>query len=87
MTGHPSEKHLANLSLVLEAGLKLNRSKCAFLATKVQYLGFVIDKEALHPTEAKVKAITEAPTPRNVSQLKAFLGLLNYCGWFLLSLW
>ena len=40
----------------------------------------------MKPTLTKVKATTEAPAPTNVSELKAFLGLVNYYGKFLNNL-
>ena len=38
------------------------------------------------PTPDKVQAVQQAPTPKNVSELKAFLGLLNYYGKFMPNL-
>ena len=61
-----------------DAGLKLKFSKCKIGASQVEYLGHMIDKEGLHPTTKKVEAITKAPTPTNVTQLKAYLGLFNF---------
>ena len=50
-----------HLNLVLgrleEAGLRLKREKCKFLADKVVYLGHKIDQHGLHPVEDKVEAI------------------------------
>ena len=56
------------------------------MAPSVEYLGHVIDSAGLHPRKAKVKAITEAPAPRNVTELRSFLGLINYYGKFLPNL-
>ena len=42
-----------------------------------------ISAEGLQPTGEKVRAIKEAPPPNNVSQLRSFLGLVNYYGKFL----
>ena len=39
--------------------------------------------DGLHPMPDKVKAILEAPEPTNVTELKSYLGLLNYYGKFL----
>ena len=47
------------------------------------YLGHRIDAEGLHPVAEKVKAITEAPQPKNVWELKSYLGLLTYNSKFL----
>ena len=49
-----------------------------FLASSVEYLRHVIDKDGLHPSQEKLHAIQEAPEPHNITKLKSFLGLLNY---------
>ena len=49
----------------------------------VEYLGHKISAEGLQPSGEKVRAIREAPPPTNVSQLRLFLGLVNYYGKFL----
>ena len=37
----------------------------------------------IHPIKEKVRAIVEVPAPTNVSELRSYLGLLNYYGQFL----
>ena len=49
----------------------------------LECLGHRIDVEGFHPVEAKVKAIKEAPTLTNPSELKSFLGMLNFYGKFM----
>ena len=87
VTGTSEEDHLHNLQLVLdrleEAGLHLKKGKCEFLVPSIIYLGHTIDSEGLHPLPAKIEAISNASTPKNVTELKAFLGLLNYYGKFI----
>lgn len=87
VTGTTEAEHLRNLDQVLkrmaEAGLRLKRSKCMFQAPSVTYLGHKISAEGLSPVEEKVRAIKEAPSPKNVSELRSFLGLVNYYGKFL----
>ena len=81
VTGDSNESHLANLREVLvrleDAGLRLKKNKCVFMAPSVTYLGHKIDGEGLHPIAEKVKAVNDAPNPRNVQELKSYLGLLN----------
>ena len=48
----------------------------------VNYLGHKILEKGLQPMEDKIRAITEASSPTNVSQLRSFLGLINYYGKF-----
>lgn len=90
VTGATREIHLRNLDEVLtrleDAGLRLKRSKCTLLADEVQYLGYSVDAKGVHTVESKVKAVVDAPTPTNVTELKAYLGLLNYYNRFLPNL-
>ena len=87
VTGETEDKHLQNLEQVLsrleKAGLQLQRQKCTFMQPSVEYLGHRISAAGLHPSEEKVRAIVDAPVPKDVTQLRSFLGLLNYYGKFL----
>ncbi len=87
ITGSTEAEHLQRLGEVLrrleQAGLRVKKGKCQFLAPAVTYLGHRIDAEGLHPLPDKVKAVHEAPAPRDVTELKSFLGLLTYYGKFL----
>ena len=90
VTGKDSAEHLYNLHRVLQrlesAGLTLKKSKCTFEVSSVEYLGHIIDAKGLHPSESKVRAIRDAPSPTNITELKSFLGLLNYYHKFLPNL-
>jgi len=48
---------------------------CVFLLPAVEYLGHKISAMGLQPTDEKVEAINSALAPKDVSQLKSFLGL------------
>ena len=69
-----------------EAGLRLRKDKCVFLAPSVVYLGHRIDEQGLHPVAKKLQALQEALRPTNVSELKSYLGLLMYYAKFLPNL-
>ena len=90
VTGTTEEEHLKNLDEVLgrlgRAGARLKKSKCRFLAPQIEYLGHLIDAEGLHQTPAKVKAIMDAPAPQNITEVRSFLGLVNYYGNFVPNL-
>ena len=87
ITGKNDNEHLENLERVLERmdkyGLRLNSDKCAFFMDSLTFCGHRIDKTGIHKTDEKVQAVAEATTPENVSQLRAFLGLVNYYARFL----
>ncbi|XP_053229110.1 uncharacterized protein K02A2.6-like, partial [Podarcis raffonei] len=65
------------------AGLKVKREKCLLGVPQVDFLGFMVDAEGVHPTGDKVRAICDAPAPKNKTELQAFLGLLNFYHSFL----
>nr|XP_054759433.1 uncharacterized protein LOC129265467 [Lytechinus pictus] len=87
ITGESTDAHMKNLRAVLDvllkAGLRLKKEKCVFLKDEVDYLGHTITAKGLRPTGDKVQAITNAPEPKSVKELRSFLGLLNYYGKFL----
>ena len=86
MTGKEHLRNLEVLRRLEEAGMKLKCEKCFFLLSEVEYLGHVICRAGLLPSEAKVAAITGAPAPTNETELKSFLGLVNYYAKFLPNL-
>ena len=87
ITGSSEETHLQHLREVLRRldaeGFRLKKEKCTFMLPEVTYLGHRITSEGIQPTADKVKAVQNAPTPENTSQLKSFLGLVNFYGKFL----
>jgi hypothetical protein len=87
VTGKSEEEHRTNLRTVLQklktAGFKLKRNKCSFGVSSVAYLGHRIDAEGLHTLPDKVEAVKNFPEPINTSELRTFLGMLNYYRIFL----
>jgi len=79
--------NLVNLEAVLSrlstAGVKLRLAKCLFMEPEVTYCGYVISGGGVQPEVAKVDAIKNAPEPKDVSQLRAFLVMLNFYHRFL----
>ncbi|KAL2240852.1 UNVERIFIED_CONTAM: Transposon Ty3-I Gag-Pol polyprotein, partial [Sesamum indicum] len=53
-------------------------SKCEFWMEEISFLGRVVSKEGVEPDPAKVKAILEWEPPKNVSEIRSFLGLASY---------
>ena len=53
------------------------------MQSEVVYFGYVINGKGIKPVSDKVTAISNAPEPTDVGQLRAFLGMLNYCHKFL----
>eukprot|EP00096_Caligus_rogercresseyi_P015395 TRINITY_DN783_c0_g1_i10.p1 TRINITY_DN783_c0_g1~~TRINITY_DN783_c0_g1_i10.p1 ORF type:complete len:755 (+),score=-63.82 TRINITY_DN783_c0_g1_i10:668-2932(+) len=66
------------LTRLQDVGLKLNLSKCSFNTSSIVYLGFHIDEKGLKPTQEKLKALQNAPSPTNLTQLRSYLGMINF---------
>ena len=90
VTGKTTTEHVENLHAVLlrlqENGITLKREKCKFFLPEVEYLGFNVSKDGLKPTKDKVEAIKEAEAPKSLSELRSFIGIVNYYSRFLPNL-
>lgn len=76
------EEHVEHLRQVLQvcdqAGLRLKRAKCEFARTYVEYLGHIVSNEGLLPSPNNVVKIRKMQAPRNVDQVRSFIGMVNY---------
>lgn len=61
-----------------QSGLKLRRSKCAFLLQSVEFLGHLIDGSGIHKLNKHVVAIRDAPKPATPKEVQSFLGKITY---------
>lgn len=90
VSGVDDADHMRNLEGVLtrlrEAGLRAKRAKCHFMEPEVKYMGYAVSESGHRPVEDKAKAVLEAPEPKDTTQLKSYLGMLNYYGRFLPNL-
>lgn len=68
----------ATLMRCRQFNLKLKPSKCKFFQTEVEYLGHIISAQGVSSDPKKIRAILNLAPPADVSQLKTFLGLVNY---------
>ncbi|GJY59589.1 putative reverse transcriptase domain-containing protein [Tanacetum coccineum] len=53
-------------------------SKCEFWLSKVQFLGHVIDNEGIHVDPAKIESIKDWASPKTLTEIHQFLGLVGY---------
>ena len=66
------------LTALHKAGAQLNRQTCKFGFPSVTYLGHVVSKEGVFPTDDKIQAVRDFPTPKTVRNVREFLGLTGY---------
>jgi len=76
------DTHLERLERLLirlrEADLKLKPSKCQLLQKQVHFLGFTVSQQGVGTDPDKVAAVRDWPTPQNLRQSRAFVGLCQY---------
>ena len=53
------------------------------MVSAVTFWGHKVDKDSLHLLPDKISAVLNAPTSRNIQELKLYLGLLSYYSKFL----
>ncbi|KAL4367918.1 hypothetical protein GQ457_05G016100 [Hibiscus cannabinus] len=66
------------LQILRENSLYAKLSKCCFGAQEVDYLGYVIAGGEIAMDKGKVECILNWPAPKNIKELRGFLGLSGY---------
>lgn len=82
ISGRTREEHNQRLDKVLKilnsANLRVKLSKCSFGCKSMEYLGHKFDEKGVHATDKHIKAIQDAPPPKDATALKSFLGLVTF---------
>ena len=80
--GRTIEEHNQRLDQVLDfvtsAGFMLNPKKCYFGMREITYLGYKVNEHGIMPDDVKTERIRKALPPKNISQLRTFLGMTGY---------
>ncbi|XP_062709570.1 uncharacterized protein K02A2.6-like [Aedes albopictus] len=86
IAGRTKEEHDRNLYAVLnrirEYGFHLRLEKCRFALSQIEFLGHIVDKDGIRPDPSKTDAISKMQPPKDVQQLRSYLGAVNYYGRF-----
>ena len=76
------ERHLEHVLVLFErlraANLKLTKRKCSFMKAHMQYLGHYISGQGLEPIPEKLEALVKMPPPRDITEVRKFLGFVGY---------
>lgn len=76
------EEHLVALREIIEKlrlnGLKLKPSKRSYAYQEIRILGHVLCKPGIKVDPDKLIAIYKMPVPKNVSEVRTFLGMTSY---------
>ena len=75
-------EHQAHVRMVLDVLRRekfyVTKAKSKFAQTEIQYLGHIVNAQGIRPDPKKVAAVQSWPEPRNVHDVRSFLGLCNY---------
>nr|XP_054763090.1 uncharacterized protein K02A2.6-like [Lytechinus pictus] len=69
-----------------EKNLTLNRDKCEFNKSSVEFFGHIFSSSGISPSPTKCKSLIEAAPPSNREEVRSFLGSANYCARFIPNL-
>ena len=69
-----------------EKGIVLNKDKMECETDSITFMGHSITKDGIRADEEKIKALREFPSPRNTTELRSFIGIVNYLAKFTTNL-
>ena len=73
------DQHLRILFTQLQNyGILLNPAKCVFRVPEISFLGYKISSTGSQPLPERITDLQAYPPPKTVSQLRRFLGMLNF---------
>jgi hypothetical protein len=72
------ERTLRVLKIMEENDLFLKPEKCEFEKRKVEYLGYLISLNKIEMDPKKLAGISDWPAPKNLRQVRSFLGFGNF---------
>jgi hypothetical protein len=76
------DEHVTHLGIVLQTlrdkKMFAKLSKCEFWLSEVAFLGHVVSAEGIRVDPKKIEAVVDWRPPRNVSEIRSFLGLAGY---------
>jgi len=71
------------LDRLQQNGLAVLPEKCVWKAEEVKFLGYVIGRDGIKMSTAKVEAILSWKAPTSVTEVQSFLGFANFCRRFI----
>ena len=76
---HEHEQHLKIvLQTLREKKLYAKLSKCDFWLKEVSFLGHIVSAEGIRINPTKIEVVVNWKPPRNVTNVRSFLGLAGY---------
>jgi len=90
ITGTSVKNNVQTLKTVLarlqKYNIRIKPEKSEFFVNQISYCGYLINRFGLHKAPEKIKAIKNIRRPKNVTEIRSFLGMINYYGRFIANL-
>jgi hypothetical protein len=87
ISGTNKDEHDRRLVAVLdrlrECGITVKKEKCELFKTSLVYLGYELNRNGIKIPDSKIRAIKEAAVPKNRTELRSFLGFVNFYSKFI----
>jgi len=81
--GDTEDELLENLKKIFERlqkyGMRIKGTKSEIGARSIKFLGSIVDADGIHIDPARKQAIMDMASPTNVTTLKSFMGVAQYC--------
>ena len=85
--GRSEEEHDKNLHTIFqkarEHGLVFNYEKCQIKCKEISFFGMIYSASGVRPDPKKCEDIKNLPSPKNVTELQQFLGMVQYMSPFI----
>ena len=65
------------LDTCVRNGITINPEKFVFAADTVEFAGFEVSPDKVRPCQSSINAILNFPTPKNITDMRSWMGLLN----------
>ena len=83
------DTHLRHVDYILRKlrlhGFSVKAEKTQLIKEEIKFLGFVISEQGIRANREKIDAIMDIPPPKNIRQLRRFLGICQYQARFLIN--
>lgn len=73
----------ATFQRLREKNLTLNKAKCSYAQTTLDFFGYTFSDGGFSPDPKKVQALHDAPAPTNAGEVRSLLGMANYSARFI----
>ncbi|CAH8653056.1 unnamed protein product [Schistosoma rodhaini] len=77
------QRLIALLRRLIEKNITVNPNKCSFSVSSFECLGYLVDGNGFRPDMKRLAPLTNAPSPKNITELRSLVGALQYYSRFI----